>query len=229
MIKALATTWLFTCIAGSIFSQSLYTINEIQQIEIFFSQSNWDFQLDTAKAGAEGYLIADSVRVNGSTFLDVGVKYKGNSSYNANNNKNPLHINLDYLHGSQHYQHYTNLKLGNGFSDPSNVREVLSYDILRKYMDAPLSNFAQVYINGTLRGLYSNDQSINKRFLGDHYYSAEGAFFKCNPVGGAGPGSQGSSPNLAWISSDSSSYFSSYEMQSDFGWNQLVDLIDTLN
>ncbi|MFM7814073.1 MAG: CotH kinase family protein, partial [Flavobacteriales bacterium] len=113
--------------------------------------------------------------------------------------------------------------------DPSNVREVLSYDILRKYMDAPLSNFAQVYINGTLRGLYSNDQSINKRFLGDHYYSAEGAFFKCNPVGGAGPGSQGSSPNLAWISSDSSSYFSSYEMQSDFGWNQLVDLIDTLN
>ena len=210
-------------------AQSLYDINQIQQIEIYFSQTNWDFQMDTAKAGAEGYIISDSVRINGVNFVDVGVKYKGNSSYNANSNKNPLHINLDYVHGDQHYEHYTDLKLGNGFSDPSNIREVLSYDILRKYMDAPLSNFAQVYINGALRGLYSNDESINKHFLGGHYYSAEDAFFKCNPLGGAGPGSQGSSPTLAWISSDSSSYFSSYEMQSDAGWNRLVDLIDTLN
>lgn len=210
-------------------AQSLYDINQIQQIEIYFSQTNWDFQMDTAKAGAEGYIISDSVRINGVNFVDVGVKYKGNSSYNANGNKNPLHINLDYVHGDQHYEHYTDLKLGNGFSDPSNIREVLSYDILRKYMDAPLSNFAQVYINGALRGLYSNDESINKHFLGGHYYSAEDAFFKCNPLGGAGPGSQGSSPNLAWISSDSSSYFSSYEMQSDAGWNLIVDLIDTLN
>ena len=71
-------------------AQSLYDINQIQQIEIYFSQTNWDFQMDTAKAGAEGYIISDSVRINGVNFVDVGVKYKGNSSYNANGNKNPL-------------------------------------------------------------------------------------------------------------------------------------------
>ncbi len=207
---------------------TLYNPNVIGQIEIFFGAANWDYQMDTSKAGAEGYIIADSVRINGIAFDSVGVKYKGNSSYNANNQKNPIHIKLDYVHGNAHFEHFTDLKLGNGYSDPSFIREFLSYQILEQYMDSPQCNFSNVYINGQLRGLYSNVQSIDERFNGDHYYSADGSFFKCNPQGGAGPGST-ASPNLAWINADSSSYFSSYELQSDFGWTDIVRMIDTLN
>jgi len=137
-----------------------------------------------------------------------------------------LHIELDNVL-DQHYQHYTDIKLGNGFSDPSYIREALSYDILKNYMDCPLSNFANVYINGNLRGLYCNDESINKHFLGNHYYSAESEFFKCNPMGGAGPGG-GGNPDLVWLGADSSLYQSRYELKSDYGWNELVRLIDTL-
>jgi CotH kinase protein/Lamin Tail Domain/Secretion system C-terminal sorting domain len=209
-------------------AQSFYDLNTVQNLEIFFSQTNWDYQLDTAKAGAEGYVLADSVRVNGQTFIEVGVKYKGNSSYNASNNKNPLHINLDYIHGNQNYQSFTDIKLGNGFSDPSNIREVLSYDILRKYMDCPLSNFMNVYVNGSLRGLYTSDESINKRFLANHYYDSNREFFKCNPVGGAGP-QGGTYPDLVWQGADSSLYADGYELKSDYGWNQLVRMIDTLS
>ncbi len=206
----------------------LYDFNSIQEFEIYFGVSNWDYQMDTAKAGSEGYILADSVIINGITYDSVGVKYKGNSSYNANNNKNPLHIKLDYVHKKAHYDHCTDLKLGNGFSDPSFIREFLSYAILQNYMDCPKANFANVYINGQLRGLYSNAQSIDERFNGDHYYSAEGSFFKCNPVGGAGPGSS-ASPNLAYLGANESSYYNSYEMQSNSGWNDLIGMIDTLN
>jgi spore coat protein CotH len=208
-------------------SISFYDQSAIQTIEIFFSQSNWDVVLDQQAQTTENYTIADSVRINGTTYTQVGVKYKGNSSYNPNNEKNPLHIELDHV-VEQDYQHYTDIKLGNGFSDPSYIREALSYDILKNYMDCPLSNFANVYVNGVLLGLYSNDESINKRFLGHHYYSAESEFFKCNPVEGAGPGG-GGNPDLVWLGNDSSLYQSRYELKSEFGWNELVRLIDTLN
>jgi len=197
---------------------------DIQKIEIYFTQSNWDYQLDTAKAGSEGYIVAEWVKVNGVQFDSVGVKYKGNSSYNANNNKNPLHIELDYTHNTT-YNGISDIKLGNGFSDPSMFREVLSYEILRNYMHAPKCNFAQVYINGSLRGLYSNAESINKDFVGTHFYSFGNTLVKCNPqtVGG------GNLPNLSYLGTDSTLYYSKYEIKSDFGWTDLIRLCDSLN
>jgi hypothetical protein len=135
---------------------------------------------------------------------------------------------LDYIHGSYDYEGYTDIKLQNGYQDPSVIREVLSYAILEQYMDCPKANFANVYINGTLRGLYSSAESINDKFNGDHYYTSDGSSFKCNPVGGAGPGSSGN-PDLKYLGLDSSLYFNGYELKSDYGWNDLVDLINTLN
>jgi hypothetical protein len=224
LIYSLAIFSLFT---AQISAQNFYDQSTVQTIEIFFSFSNWDSQLDAATT-TDSYIIADSVRINGLVFDSVGIKYKGNSSYNANNNKNPLHIELDHIIGSQDYQGYTDIKLQNGYSDPSMIREVLSYGILEQYMDCPKANFANVYINGTLRGMYSNAESINKKFNGEHYYLGNDTYFKCNPVGGAGPGST-SSPDLKYINMDSSSYFNGYELKSTYGWNRLVDLINTLN
>jgi hypothetical protein len=209
-------------------AQGFYDRSTIQTIEIFFGFSNWDSQLDALASTTEDYLIADSVRINGEVFDSVGVKYKGNSSYNANNNKNPIHIELDHTHGSYDYEGYTDIKLQNGYQDPSMIREVLSYAILEQYMDCPKANFANVYINGTLRGVYSNAESINDKFNGDHYYTTDGSFFKCNPIGGAGQGTT-VNPDLKYIDADSSSYADGYELKSDYGWNDLVDLITTLN
>jgi hypothetical protein len=208
--------------------QDFYDPSTIQTIEIFFGFPDWDAQLDALASTTEDYLIADSVRINGVVFDSAGVKYKGNSSYNPNNNKNPIHIELNYVHGSYDYQGYTDIKLQNGYQDPSMIREVLSYAVLEQYMDCPKANFANVYINGTLRGLYSNAESINKQFNANHYFSLDGSFFKCNPVGGAGPGG-GISPDLKWINSDTVSYYNGYELKSTYGWTNLVNFINTLN
>ncbi|MEY3424831.1 MAG: hypothetical protein RL679_189, partial [Bacteroidota bacterium] len=175
MLKISLFSILLLVLHQKIAAQGFYDRATVQTIEVFFSATNWDAQLDALASSTEDYLLADSVRINGIVFDSVGVKYKGNSSYNANNNKNPIHIELDYVHGSYDYQGYTDIKLQNGYQDPSMIREVLSYAILEQYMDCPKANFANVYINGTLRGLYSSAESINKKFYGDHYYTSDGA------------------------------------------------------
>ncbi len=208
-------------------AQNFYDLNTIQTIEITFAQSNWDQLLDAEKAGNENYIMAQSVTINGVVFDSVGVKYKGNSTYNPNQTKNPFHIELD-TYKDHIYEAYTDIKLSNVAKDPSFVREVLSYQILRQYMDAPLSNYANVSVNGTLLGLYSNSESISKKFVQSRFYSKKNTFVKCNPPAGAGQGTT-SFPNLVDLGSDSTNYYSAYELKSDIGWDELIDLCDTLS
>ncbi len=219
---------LLTLIASlSIQAQSFYDMNTIQTIEITFAQSNWDALLDAEKAGDDGYIMAQSVSVNGTVFDSVGVKYKGNSTYSSNRTKNPFHIELD-TYKDHIYEAYTDIKLSNVYNDPSFVREVLSYQVLRQYMDAPLSNYANVYVNGNLIGLYSNSEAVTKKFLKSRFASKTNTFVKCNPPAGAGPGTS-DYPNLKYISQDSSDYNDAYEMKSDNGWQNLINLCDTLS
>lgn len=201
---------------------TLYNPELIQEIEIFFSQPDWDYQMDTAKYGADGYTFSDSVKINGNIFTNVGVKYKGNSSYDSSKVKNPLHIELDHF-TSQAYQGIKDIKLSNGYSDPSMIREVLSYNILGNYMICPRANFAKVFINGNYIGLYSNTESIGKTFLSNNLGNSSGTFIKGNPVVMPGPGTKS---NLKYITDDSSAYFNFYEMKSEYGWNDLVSLCD---
>lgn len=210
----------------SVVAQNLYDINTIQNIELTFSQSNWDYMLDTATVGSDGYIMAQSVSINGIVFDSVGVKYKGNSTYNANQVKNPFHIELD-TYKNQDYQGYTDLKLSNVAKDPSFIREVLGYSILRQYMHAPLSNYATVKVNGTLIGLYVSSESVSKKFVANHFYSNDRTFIKCNPIGGAGMGTT-AKPNLVYLGTDSAAYYAAYEMNSTVGWRELTELCDTI-
>lgn len=219
--------WMILGASFQLNAQDFYDLATIQTIEISFAESNWDQLLDAEKNSTEEYIMAQSVTINGTVFDSVGVKYKGNSTYNANQTKNPFHIELD-TYKEQDYQSYKDIKLSNVAKDPSFLREVLSYQILRQYMDAPLSNYANVSVNGNLIGLYSNSEAITKTFVKDRFYSNNNTFIKCNPPAGAGPQSN-DLPNLVYLGQDSSSYYDAYEIKSDSGWDELIDLCDTLS
>lgn len=201
--------------SSTVAAQSFYDENTVQTIEITFAESNWDQLLDAQAAGNGDYIMAQLVVINGVSFDSVGVKYKGNSTYNANQVKNPFHIEMD-TYKNHNYQGYTDIKLSNVAKDPSFLREVLSYHILRQYMDAPLANHANVYVNGSLIGLYSSAESVSKSFVNNHFFSNSNAFFKCNPPDGAGPGVT-AHPNLVYLGQDSTDYYEAYEMKSDAG------------
>lgn len=213
--------------SAQINAQGFYDMATVQSIDIIFAQSNWDQLLDAEKAGNEDYIMATSVTINGIVFDSVGVKYKGNSTYNANQAKNPFHIELD-TYKEQDYQGYKDIKLSNVAKDPSFIREVLSYSIIRQYMDAPLSNFANVTVNGTLIGLFASSEAVSKVFLKDRFDSKNNTFVKCNPIDGAGPQST-DLPDLVYYGTDSANYDNAYELKSDFGWVDLIALCDSLD
>lgn len=227
MKKKLFLLWLFfTPLSMSvILGQDFYDSSRIQEIRIYFTQSNWRTILNTnAALATEPYTIAQRVVINGVSFDSVGAKFKGNSSFRATNKKNPFHIELDYVK-NQNYQGYKDIKLSNVFSDPSFVREALSYELMQPYTDLPRANFARVYVNDSLQGLYTNTEAVTKTFGKNHFYSSDNnAFFKGNaPSFGQG------TPSLTYLGVDTALYARSYELKSDYGWRQLVNFIDTLN
>lgn len=217
------------------YAQSLYDLNQIQDIKITFPFSNWDQKMDSLHtANVDARLIATKVDLNGTIFDSVGIRYKGNSTYNPTRVKNPLNIKLDFIRSSQNYENYTTLKLSNGFMDPSLLREVMGYMITRQYMPAPKANFIKLTINGTYIGLYTNVENISKDFVRNNFYSSDNAFFQCDRPektvtlpGNCAATMQG--PSLTYISKDSNCYKNTYEIESDYGWADLSTMIDVLN
>lgn len=225
MLRRFSLCCVLLLMLGRVGAQTnFYATDTIQDIAITFSQSNWDYQMDTAKLGADGYTLATQVIINGVTYDSVGVRYKGNSSYDSSRVKNPLHIKLDFVHGSADYNGVTDVKLSNGFSDPTSLREVLAYSILRNYMAAPQCNFARVTINGVYYGVFSNSESIDKDFVSNHFYSSDNSFFKCNPETVV----NGHLPNLVYLGLDSANYYDRYEMKSNLAWKDIIALCDTI-
>ncbi|MBK7226115.1 MAG: CotH kinase family protein [Saprospiraceae bacterium] len=122
---------------SNILAQSLYDLSTIQELRISFPFTNWDQKLDSLHtADVSARLIATKVELNGVVFDSVGIRYKGNSTYNPTRVKNPLNVKLDFIKSDQNFQGYNTLKLSNGFMDPSLLREVMGYYITRKYMPA---------------------------------------------------------------------------------------------
>ncbi len=210
------------------FSQDVFDIG-VRQIEIFFNEPNWDDSLDIYYANNNGQrLIADSILIDGLLDEDVGIKYKGNSSYNVNNIKNPMNIKLDYINNGQSIDGYNVLKLSNGFRDPSLIREVLSYEIARNYMPAPKATYANVFVDGVYIGLYTCVQSIDDDFTNEQFYERNGPFFKVENTGVSIPGCIGLLGILEYYS-DTNCYQRAYEMQSSNDWEKLGNFLDTLN
>lgn len=212
-------------------AQDFYDIGTIQDIHLQFSQSNWDAILDSlSNANSPNRLVAQYIIINGVQFDSVGVKYKGNSSNQPNNTKNPFNIDLDYVINGQDYQGYDALKLSNVFKDPTFVREALGYEIARYYMPAPKANYARVYVNGNYHGLYTNVESVNGEFLDEHFANNDGVNFKCDPTSMSplpiGCNNGGSA--LEYLGSDTACFYTRYELESDYGWTQLRDMTNSL-
>ena len=215
----------FLTITTSLYSQNFYDMNTINTVEITFEESNWDYLLDQLASAGEEERLVGSVSINGQVFDSAGIRYKGNSTYNANQIKNPFNIKLDHII-DQTIDGYGTLKLSNVYKDPSFIRETMAYEIARNYMPASQSNYANVYVNGTHLGLYTSDQSVDKFFMRTHFASDENTRVKGELTSNGGPPSGGV---WEYYGQDSSLYANYYEIKSDYGWLDLIEFLDVLN
>ncbi|GAB5419038.1 MAG: hypothetical protein Crog4KO_05460 [Crocinitomicaceae bacterium] len=215
-------------LAVNVQAQDFYDMDHIPEVKIYFEETNWDEILDSLYiVGNEARLHAN-VTIDGEAFLGVGVRYKGYSSYSPSRDKNPFNLDLDYSYQWQEYQGYKKIKLSNSIQDPSFLREALSYKIARQYTPASQANFANVYVNDTLIGLYTNVEAVNTDFLEKHFLESGNAFVKCNPETVS---LNGANSNLELLDSDLESYYDLYDIKSTNSndWHRLYEFIEVLN
>ena len=215
-------------------SQELFDPTTVHEIEIYFYNPNYNQILeDRWEANNKTYELA-RVIFNGDTLDSVGVRYKGNSTYYETNQvgsiKYPLNIDFDLIHEDQDLLGYNKLKLSNSIFDPTFVKETLGYITQGYYLPTPQVGYSTVKINDEYLGLYILVESVNKPYLNKHFGNNEGSFFKCEPQFQVGEWYD-AWPNLVWYGNDSLAYDyqMGYELKSENGWEDLLNLIETLN
>ena len=216
-------------------AQDLYDTDQVTIIEITFPNDDWHQVLNDFYAAGDGERLLATVEINGVSFDSVGVRYRGGGTFDEANAKNPINIKLDHVK-NQDYQGYEVLKLSNGAKDPSWLREVLSYEIARNFMEAPKANYSSVYVNGNFLGVYANVESINSKFFSERFLSdPDNPRFEANPsydfdeIPSPPFGClEGHGAALENLGSGDVCYFPHYELQSSTGWADLKELVERL-
>ena len=209
----------------------LYDMNTVRDVYLTFAQTNWWSQL-TTNYGPE-INIAANMTVDGITYPNVGVRFRGNTSYtqlpvqpNQGWEKKSFNIEMDWSVPGQDIYGYDHINLNNGFHDPLFLREPLTYYVMRQHGVAPKCNWVRLWLNGTYWGIYINAQQPNKDMMKEWFRSNDGNRYRCFPTSGSfGSGRCAYtqlSPNTA------ASYLSAYQAKQGDGVD-LMTMCTTLN
>ncbi len=167
-----------TCIGsiGIIFGQNqsdFYDTKTIQEIAIRFEQPNWRDILDSLRYNGDS-MLSGMVTINGKKYENAQVRYRNARAFQIGGKHNSIFIQLP---NGQNYQGYATIELSNALRDPSMVREVLAYEIARKYMPAPKANYAKVMVNGNYYGFFVNIESVGDAFLKNNFGDSNGELY----------------------------------------------------
>ena len=228
---------LFCFLSKSLHAQDFYDMKQIRDIKITFKEKNWSHLLDSLMKDGKGKRIAADISIDGAKFKQVGVRYKGNSSYNSikklNKTKLPFNIDANFKDKKQRFpEGVLSLKLSNMLFDPSFVREVLGYYMANQILISPKANFCRLYVNGKYLGIYTSAESVDSRFMKKHFGNNKGVLVKCDPTWAIKESKtcpKGDNAALLYQGEDSSCYHKNYELKSDYGYKELIRLTRVLN
>ena len=217
-------------------SGGLFDEDSVREIYLEFYDPNYHNYLVNAWFYNPDERIPAILTMNGVSYDSVGVRYKGNSTFclpnDISNPKVPYNIDMNYFISGQNLLGYKKLKLANAWMDPTFVKQISSSNVYRKYLPVGESNLVKLYVQGNYLGLYVNDESINKQFLKKHFDEKSGPLFKCDNIDRFCDTANAPSampPNLFYMGDDTTLYYDSYDMKSDYGWEELVNLIKVIN
>ena len=200
---------------------SLFAVAGVHTIRITFQQpAFWDSL--TLYYTLDKMMEAD-VEIDGRLVPNSGVQLKGGSSYIYYPGvKKPIDLDFNVFVPDQTYNGLSRLNLGNGYKDPTMMREKLFLDFCAQAgLPAPRCTYANVYLNDTYWGLYSVVEQVNRKFLGNWFANNDGNLFKGDPSG-----------TLVWKGPLPELYYGDYELKTNEpanDWSGLVTLIDRIN
>jgi len=203
----------------------LYDIPTLRTYFLEFENADWEKELaDFKNTDVE---VSAKLTVDGKTYLDVGVRFRGNSSFMmvGEGYKRSLNVTLDFVHKDQHIGGCRTLNLLNSHEDPTFLHIILFSQVARDYIPAPKANYARVVINGESWGVYVNAEQVNKDFVKEWYGTAKGARWKV-------PGSPNGRGGLSYLGEDPAQYKRIYEIKSKDdpkSWAVFIHLCKVLN
>ena len=222
-------------ITGGNASTGFYREDTLRTIELTFTQTDWWTQLTDNYASQTP--IPAAMTYNGHTYTDVGVRFKGSTSYfmlPPGSEKKSFDIDMNYFVPDQEVGGYSTINLNNSFQDDSFMREVVFEHFNRQHIPAAKANFTKLVINGENWGVYLNVQGQNNAFIGEWWYSNNGDRWRADvPPGGMGtPGWGDGTAALNYHGPDTADYQGYYTLQdanSVHPWDHLVKVCDELN
>ncbi len=206
-------------------NEPLYDMSVLRTLFFEFESEEWEDELGVFRFS--DVEIPATLRVDGGVYNDVGVSFRGASSYFTvwPGLKRSLNVSLDLVLGDQRLAGHRTLNLLNSHADPTFLRSVLCFEVSRDYLPAPRANFVRVVINGESWGVYVNSEQFNSDFVRDSFQTRGGARWKVkgNPRGGRG---------LEYFGPDVAAYKRVYDIKTKDdpdSWTDLIELTRVLN
>ncbi|MBC7884141.1 MAG: CotH kinase family protein [Saprospiraceae bacterium] len=224
--------------SGDLLSEGLYDESKMEEIRLYFPQTNyWNLLTQNYNSKTD---IPARLNYKGTDYDSVGVRFKGQTSYFMNTSqKKSFNISMDYVSADQKLEGYKTLNLNNSWTDPSFMREVLYYRLIRQHTPAAKTNFVRLYINDQDWGVYQNVQQLNKDFLEEWYETNDGINIRADRPDGSsnGPGGPGGqwgdgTAGLNYLGTDTLEYQKYYTLKSSDQkdpWQQLIQACNILN
>lgn len=237
MKKILLPTLMVFLLSGLSFAQNtvlaekdFFDTDQVHSLKLNFNQQDWPYLLDSLRIQGDGYLLAN-IEIDGKLYENVGVRYRGSKSFRTGNKRNAFNIKLNYINKNQNHQGYRKIKLSNALRDPSLLREVMGYEIAGNYLPTPKAGYTNLAINNDNYGLFIAIEPVDKVFLKKHYGKSGGSLFKA--ASNLPDKMSKSCKNKIFAAleyeKDITCYMGNFEMSSEDGWDDLIELTDVLN
>jgi spore coat protein CotH len=159
--------------------QKMLFNGEVATIDIQIDEAEWQSMMNNATA--KEYVTGDVI-INGDRFGSIGVRTKGNSSLSQNRGSDDgsysLHFKMNYAVKGQTYYGLDVFCVNNMMGDATYMKDYIAYDIMRYVgVDAPLTNYAKITVNGEDYGFGPLLERYEKAYLDRVYDTSAGLLY----------------------------------------------------
>ncbi|WP_145146267.1 CotH kinase family protein [Paenibacillus xylanexedens] len=152
--------------------ESLFQTDNVIDVNVTIDDADWKSMLESP---LDKDYKSVSVEVDGNKLDNVGFSTKGNLTLKAvasmeDSDRYSFRLKFDKYDKTQTLLGLDKMVLNNNYADPSYMREVLHYEALRSIgMDAPMTNYVNLYVNGELVGFYTGVEAVDDSYLERNY------------------------------------------------------------
>lgn len=216
--------WITSFMSAQNSGDLLFT-NTIHEVHFDFQQTDYWNQMsqniDANFGGDIPYILAD-VSIDGVLLDSVGVRFKGFTSYQPGERKQPIKVDFNEFVADQRYDGLRKLNFNNGFGDPAMQRDVICYNILRSMgLKAPRTSWAKLFMNDEYIGFYIIIEQVDKEFLRNNFSNSNGNLFKNKAWS-----------FLEWLGTNKGPYEEIFDLKTngtEDDWSGFINLMDVIN